>query len=202
MKAVHKLIVLLACIVLADTALAAHQNNRTYRPPVKREFVEMLLLLKGLKNTYPCQIPATDQGTTSATCVDFDVIDLKTNRIVGTATDTTADVAPEGTGLVATGTTFFRFPQGTLVVRGRGSIQPTLVGPAILNRAQITHIAGIFPPSADANAVLSGTGRYRNATGSLVLLGALNLDNAPVQEQFFCLFLLRLNLNHDSAYAE
>ena len=159
--------------------------------------VQYLWLLDGLKDTYECEIPETDQGSTIANCHDHKIIDLNKNKIIGVATDATADVEVVGDGLVATGTTFFNLPEGNLVIRGRGTIQPMLDGEPVLNRAPVTHIAGIFPDEGE-NMVIDGTGIFRNATGTFGLLGALDLtDSANGQAQFNCVYFLNLLLEKD-----
>ena len=156
--------------------------------------VQFLWLLDGIRNTYECGVPETDEGTTVATCHDHEIIDLRTNRIIGTATDATADVSAVDGGLVATGTTFFRLPQGNLTIRGRGTIQPMLEGNPMLDNSPVTHIAGIFPEPG-ANDVLGGTGAFEGAKGTFGLLGALDLTNAAQgQSKFHCVYLFNLQL--------
>lgn len=156
--------------------------------------VQLLWLIEGAKDLYECEVPETDQGSTLATCHDHEIIDLHTNRVIGTATDATTDVTEDGEGLIATGTTFFHLRQGDLVIRGRGTIQPMLEGEPILNNAHVTHIAGIFP-EPDANNVIDGTGLFKDAEGTFSLLGALDLTNmAEGQSQFHCVYLINLRL--------
>ena len=170
------------------TAVFADHKEKEY------EYVQYLWLLDGLKNTYECDVPETEIGSTIANCHDHKVIDLKTNKIIGIATDATTDVETVGDGLVATGTTFFHLPEGNLVIRGRGTIQPMLEGEPKLNGAPVTHIAGIFPEDGENN-VIDGTGVFRNATGTFGLLGALDLTNAAEgQAQFNCVYFLNLRL--------
>ena len=196
MRNLNKILIILTAILVAQPVLA--DNKRKYDPyQVNRqtERVEMLLLLNGIKNTYECSIPATDRGTVLATCHDHDVIDLRTNKIIGTAVDATADVDAVDSGFVATGTTSFYLKNGSFVIRARGSIQPILEGAPVLDGSPVTHIAGIFPQAGD-NHVLSGTGVYRHASGTFNLLGALDLTNSSVgQSAFHCIYTINLDLN-------
>ena len=187
---------MLAAIVIAQPVFADGKHKYDpYQVDKHTQRLEMLLLLNGIKNTYECDIPTTDRGTVLATCHDHDVIDLKTNKIIGTAVDATADVDAVDSGFVATGTTFFHLKNGSFVVRGRGSIQPILEGAPVLAGSPVTHIAGIFPEVGD-NHVLSGTGVYQNATGTFSLLGALDLTNsANGQSAFNCVYTINLTLN-------
>jgi hypothetical protein len=165
----------------------------------EKQRVNLLWLINGTKNSYTCEIPPTELGTIEATCHDHDIINLKTGRIIGTATDATADVMQIGEGLVGTGTTFFYLPQGTLVVRGTGTIQPTLHGNPQQDRHAVTHIAGIFP-EPDANNVLSGTGVFEGTEGTFVLLGALDLTNAAQgQGSYHCVYDIDLEMDRRRA---
>jgi hypothetical protein len=154
---------------------------------------DLLLLLDGRKNTYDCEIPATDRGTTTASCADHDVIDLRTRKVIGVAVNTAADVDQVGDGFVATGTTFFRLKNGTFTLRGRGTIQPVLEG-KVFNNAPVTHFAEIFP-DLDEPQVLGGTGKYKDASGTFALLGALDLSKLQQrEEQFHLVYFIKFNL--------
>ncbi len=176
---------------------AAPGNTRT-------RTASFLWLLTGTEEVFPCDIPATEAGTTRAQCHRHQVLDLMTNKIVGTALDTSADVEVVGGGLTALGTTTFNiFGLGSLVVRGRGTIQPNLVknaqfvwkSPALpgLQVTPITNIANISPTQPFQNMVLSGTGAFAGATGPFALFGALETSN-PNRQTFNCLFKVDLEL--------
>lgn len=195
MRISHNLAVLAFTIAFANTAIA---EDHQYRHDDKKH-VNLLWLINGTKNSYTCEIPPTDLGTTEATCHDHDIINLKTGQIIGTATDATADVVPANGGLVGTGTTFFHLPQGTLVVRGTGTIQPVLHGNPQLDGHPVTHIAGIFP-EPNANNVLSGTGVFEGTEGTFVLLGALDLTNAAQGlASYHCLYDMDLKMDRNLA---
>lgn len=187
----RKTIAILTGILLsaAGTAQVQAQSDpeRTFRST-------MMFLVNGIRDSYPCDIPMTDEGTTTATCHDHEVIDLKTNRIIGTATDATADVVEVDGGLVGTGTTTFRLDSGTFVVRGRGSIQPVLHGSPTQSGWPVTNIAGIFPENGENNVLSEhGTGRYRDAEGTFTLLGALDMTNsASGQGAYHCVYFIYL----------
>lgn len=195
MKTVQVLVVGLVLAGLSMLVMAGggtKHHGKGHHP--KQKHVQMLLLLNGIKNTYACSVPITDLGSVEATCHDHDIIDLRSNKIIGTATDATTDMAQVDGAFVATGTTFFRLPYGELVVRGRGTIQPVAVEGPIMNGSPVTHIAGIFP-QAGASNVLYGTGIYANASGTFALLGALDLSNAGQgQMAFNCVFFIDLEL--------
>ncbi len=128
------------------------------------------------------------RGSLEALCFDLDMVNIATGQVIGTAEDCLAEVA-DGTngGLLLTGTTFFNFPEGQLVSRGRTSVHP-------LNErapgAVFTHITGAIP-SPGSNQVLRGTGRFDGAAGTVRLSGAVDLsgfsgEGTPIT--FDCLF--------------
>lgn len=195
---VRSVFIALCCGLLATASFARSEGSEGRSIGRDDEFtrrVEFLWLLDGIRNTYECEIPVTDMGTTVATCHEHEIIDLRTNKIIGTAVDATADVDVVGDGLVGTGTTTFYLPQGTLVIRGRGTIQPILEGEPVLNRGSVTHIAGIFPNAGEDNNVIDGTGVFEGAKGTFALLGALDLTNSDKgQSQFHCVYFMDLEL--------
>jgi hypothetical protein len=125
-------------------------------------------------------------------CWDVDLVDAKTNRVIGTATECAADVDLDGTGPKPVATTTFRFPQGTLVQRGKMSAQPVLWQPA--NNpdvdSNVTFITGAFP-AAGVNNILSGTGRFAGAQGRVRLSGAFTADDAG-KATLNCIFIIDL----------
>ncbi len=148
---------------------------------------QFVLQLKGIAQPRPCTIPITPQGTTLADCYDVDLIDLKTGNTIGTATDAIADMVPSGTGFTLTNTTYFNLPQGTLVARGAVTLQPTLVP-----TPGVSVITGAFPQPGEHN-ILSGTGRFKNATGTSRLSGGADMS-VPGQVGFDCIFVLDVKL--------
>ena len=173
-------------------------------------FVEVSLLwyIGGTQEYFECEVPPTALGTTQAGCHEHPVLDLKRDRIVGTAVDATADVFPAGDdALYATGTTTFeltvgRFAGSTLQVRGTGTIQPVVVGTPHFewtsravdnNNTPISHVAGIFPEPGQ-NMVLAGTGVFKGATGTFGLFGGLDIVSSPDAGSFNCIFKIDLKI--------
>ena len=123
-------------------------------------------------------------------CFTLDLVDLATGNVIGDATDCLADIVPDaGGGMALTGTTFFNFPGGELVSRGRTTVQPVLDG-----SVDFTHITGAVPQDGD-NSVLSGTGRFNQAEGAVRLSGAVNLAELDSDGKitFDCVFVISLN---------
>jgi hypothetical protein len=168
--------------------------------------VTHLWLIGGTQDIFECEIPPTDRGTTKADCHKHNLIDLTTDRVIGTVLDATADVDADGEALIATGTTTFTIAdQGTLTIRGRGTIQPVKFGTPQFKWTSrglpdqpvtpITHIAGIFPNDPRENMVLSGTGIYEGAQGRFALFGALDLSQSEQgQATFNCIYKIDLKI--------
>lgn len=151
---------------------------------------DLVVALRGTGEVAIQEIPETDQGTTEGLCFTVDLVDLATGNVIGDATDCLADIDPDaGGGMALTGTTIFNFPGGTLVSRGRTSVQPVLDG-----SVDFTHITGAVPQDGE-NSVLSGTGRFNRATGSVRLSGAVNLSELDSDGKitFDCVFVISLD---------
>ena len=148
---------------------------------------DLVVALRGTADGVMQEIPPTDLGTTEALCFTVDLVDLATGNVIGDATDCLADIVPDaGGGMALTGTTTFNFPGGTLVSRGRTTVQPVLDG-----SSDFTHITGAVPED-DENNVLSGTGRFRGATGAVRLSGAVDLSElaSDARIAFDCIFVI------------
>jgi hypothetical protein len=132
------------------------------------------------------------KGTLEALCFDMDMVNVATGQVIGTAEDCLAEVA-DGTngGMLLTGTTFFNFPEGQLVSRGRTTVHPlNEMAPGAVS----THITGAIP-APGSNQVLQGTGRFDGAAGTVRLSGAVDLsgfsgEGTPIT--FDCLFEINL----------
>ena len=188
-----------ASTIFATSISAVFAQGRSGNETVHKQY---LWLIEGNRVFFECDIPETEQGSTKATCHDHEIIDLHNNRVIGRATDATADINAdfEGDGMVATGTTFFKLRQGNFTVRGRGTIQPILEGNPTLNDAPVTNIAGIFPEPGE-NQVIEGTGIFEGAEGTFTLLGALDTTNFAGDvpgSQFFCVFVIDLQLQRSA----
>lgn len=125
----------------------------------------------------------------AATCFDVDLVNVTTNTVIGTATDCLSDITPVGVGLKLVGTTIFNLPGGTLMTRGMTTVQPVLQDTVTIHGLEATHITGA---AGSDNAVLSGTGRFSGATGTVRLSGIVDLSVAG-QITFDCLFEVDLD---------
>lgn len=155
-----------------------------------------VLNLVGTGHMYENTVPDIDGDGQDdpAMCFDVQVFDAHTNKIIGKGTDCLAKVTPTGTGVALVGTTYFHFSGGTLITRGKTSVQPVF-HPTITPRGEvITHITGA---SSNDNAILGGTGRFAHAKGTARLSGMVNMANFsgnigdPIS--FDCLFVVNLD---------
>ena len=155
----------------------------------------MFLNLVGTGNMYESTVADIDGDgeADDAICFDVDLINAKNQQLIGTATDCLSNITGVDTGLALVGTTFFRMPQGGLVVRGNTTVQPVFhetVTPAGQNMTHTTGAAGT------GNAVIEGTGRFAGITGTARLSGMVDLSgfagNIGDPISFDCLFVIDL----------
>jgi len=129
-----------------------------------------------------------DLAPLDAACFDVDLIDAKTGKVIGRASDCLSSIGPSMTdnGVMLTGTTFFFFPGGTLISQGLTTVQPVLHG-----SADFTHITGAVPSPSD-NSVIYGDGKFKKAAGPVRLSGAVNLGllNSDGIITFDCVFII------------
>lgn len=156
-----------------------------------------VLNLTGTGYAYESTVPDIDGdgNDDAATCFDVNLINAKNQQYIGTATDCLSGITGIGDGLALTGTTYFRMPQGTLVVRGNTTVQPVVQATTTPSGQEITHITGA---SASENAVIHGTGLFAGAIGTARLSGMVNLSDfagpgttTPIS--FDCLFAVSLD---------
>ena len=181
----------MALLSVVNAFAGDDEGNRSER----HRHQQQVLHVTGGGAAYPCAIPATELGTTTANCVDADITDLKTGEVVGVFTDALTDqqFTSDG-GFVITSTSTFRLPLGNVVTRARVTVIPVSASAFALGASlpNVTHITGsVAKPGV--NSVLSGTKRYVDATGQYRVSGAVNLGT-PGSEFFNCLFILDLDL--------
>lgn len=89
----------------------------------------LVLNLVGAVSMYESTVPDIDgdEVDDDAICFDVNLVDMKNNHVIGTATDCLSNITPTGTGLSLVGTSFFHMPQGTIIPRGKTTVQPILV---------------------------------------------------------------------------
>ena len=183
-----KFILIIACLISASLANAAGVGNN------------IAVRLVGTDNQYDGTDLFDDFGITQPAgdppkCFDLDLVDVKTGKVIGAATDCLTDinvveVDAAGPNAALVGTTFFHFGGGTVIAQGLTTVQPVLHG-----SPNFTHITGAIPGLAQ-NGVIYGDGKFKNAFGPARLSGAVNLtnwtgdDGTPIT--FDCVFILDL----------
>jgi len=156
----------------------------------------MVLNLKGTGTMYLGMVPDIDGdgNENEAFCFDVDLIDLRNQKVIGTATDCLANITPAGDGVAVVGTTYFHLPQGTLISRGLTTAQPVAHPTTTPSGQTITHITGA---SSTENAILGGTHGFSQSTGTVRLSGMVDMSGFmgspgdPVS--FDCIFVINLN---------
>ena len=170
------------CIALPSFAGDRYKYGYGYGPAGKYKFwdrhsvgKQLVLNAKGKAETYLCETPPTDLGTTQALCFDVPLFNMKNGAYVGMLTDALSDVTPtDGGGLAVTATSTFKFTEWrkkpSFTTRVRGNVQPFIDGSETM-----THITG-YAPYPGENNIISGTKQFKYASGSARESGAVNLS--------------------------
>jgi hypothetical protein len=116
--------------------------------------------------------PVANTGTHEGNCFDVQLINVGTDKPIGTATRCFADINNVGPGMALTDTIFFRLPEGAIVSRNRTTIQSTIEG-----SPTATHFAVAFPdPYATTILPDAGSGIFRGVSGSARLAGVMDMS--------------------------
>ena len=136
-----------------------------------------------------------DIDGTMMMCFDGVYVDLATDVVVGTGSDCldlNSIEEGEGGSFVISNTTFFDLHGGTIKTRQRTSIMPVVQG-----SGEPETVATHFSADFSRGVILSGTGRFHNATGTARLHGAVDLSEFDGNEGspigFNCVFILDLD---------
>ena len=167
-----------------------------------QEHTEHLVLkLHGTGFMYSMEVPGMEEGDDpmEAMCFELDVIDLKSNEIIGSGTDCMSNVEMKEDGNVAlVGTTFFYLPEGQLVARGAITVQPVPEDFSLVSADghPYSHITGSANTS-DQNSIIGGTGKFENSSGRVRLSGMVDMTQFTMTEDdpitFSCLFVVDLD---------
>jgi hypothetical protein len=133
----------------------------------------LIVRLKGRAIGETRTIPPIEvtRATSEGNCFDVDLVDVATDRDLGTATRCFTDVKTVNGGTVLTDTTFFRLREGTIVSRSRTTVQPVLDG-----SPDITHTATAIPTPATATILPdAGSGVFKGVPGTVRLAGAMDM---------------------------
>lgn len=155
----------------------------------------MVLNLVGTGAMYIDAVPDAELpgAYVDAWCFDVDLIDLRSGKKLGQATDcldnSRQEYALSGNGIAMIGTTYFNLPGGLLAIQGRTTVQPRN-----WPTREFTHITG---GNSAGNAVLYGSGKYQNANGTARLSGMVDLSkfsgNVGDPISFDCIFVVDIS---------
>jgi hypothetical protein len=186
MKSQNVLMIIMSICLCASFYVDANQGGGKH----------LVLNLVGTGNMYESFVPDIDGDKMDdpAICFDVELVNLKNQQVIGTATDCLSSITAVGTGLALVGTSYFNMPNGTLITRGSTTVQPVLHPTVTPNGQNITHITGA---SIDGNSMIDGTGRFKNTTGTVRLSGMVDMTNfaGSVGDPlgFDCLFIIALD---------
>ena len=176
------------CTILSLTAHAGNQNDNSGK--------HLVLNLTGSGDMYESTVPDIDGDGVDdhAMCFDVQVVDAENNQILGKGTDCLSMATPTGTGVALVGTSYFHLPGGSLITRGKTSVQPVLHPTVTPRGLTVTHITGA---ASDKNSVIGGTGRFANTSGKVRLSGMVSMadfaGNVGDPIVFDCLFVVDLD---------
>ena len=174
------LLVFFSALLFANNAAAFSAEDKN-----------LALRLVGTGSMYQMHVPGLEE---QAMCFDVDVIDIKTNEMIATATDCLSNVQPKGDGLSILGTTFFYLPDGLITIRGKITAQPALEETVLKNYQPVTHTTGA---SHTDKGIIGGSGLYENSTGHARLSGLVDMSRFSANEgdlvSFDCLFIIDID---------
>lgn len=158
--------------------------------------VTLVYQLKGKALGYERKVPdyTGDGKRDKALCFDVELIDLRLNKKVGTATDCLAKIKMKEHGVKLLGTTIFKVSQGWLkgkiISRGVTSVSIKTGG-----SPGTTHVTGSIPKK-NKNSILKATGWFTGLKGPVRLSGAVDMSEMTPENpviDFDCIFILKLH---------
>ncbi len=178
--------------ICSSQQIGAAAPNYAKKPRPSNQYTTMVLNLVGTGDMYIDAVPDAEipGEYVDAWCFDLDLIDLKTGKKLGQATDcldnSRQEYALSESGIAMIGTTYFNLPGGTLAIQGRTTVQPRN-----WPTREFTHVTG---GNSAGNAVLYGSGKYQKASGTARLSGMVDLSKFKGQVgnpiSFDCIFVV------------
>lgn len=203
MNPTHFLSVAFAIAVIAQAAPTAAADRLASLSPAemavdlaaeRRADPRLIVLFRGTAGPDFREVPDVDGDGADdiALCIEVDLVDAKTNNIIGTGTECLAEVDLDGTGAKPVATSYLHFPQGTLISRGKINIAPVIWDPTLNPDVDPTKIelTGYFPAPGTSN-VVGGTGRFANVEGQIRMSGAARA-NEDGTFTIDCIFIIDL----------
>lgn len=196
---INMLIFLFTSIVIFLGVSVAEANEDHHDHTEHTE--HLVLKLHGTGFMYSMEVPGMEEGDgpMDAMCFELDVVDLKSNEIIGSGTDCMSNVEMKEDGNVAlVGTTFFYLPEGKLITRGDITVQPVPEDFSLVSADghPYSHITGSANTS-DHNSIIGGSGKFENSSGRVRLSGMVDMTQFTMTEDdpitFSCLFVVDLD---------
>jgi hypothetical protein len=189
--------IILITITMLTTVLSVYANAAT--PDHGRT---LIVQLKGRAVGETRTIPPIEatRTTSEGNCFDVDLLDVMTDRSIGTATRCFTDVNTVNGGMVLTDTTFFRLQEGTIVARSRTAVQPALDG-----SSDVTHIATAIPAPLTTTILPDpGSGVFKGVPGTTRLAGAMDMRQFRERNEigFNDLYLIKLADRREASLAD
>ena len=189
--------IILITITMLTTVLSVCANAVT--PDHGRT---LIMQLKGRAVGETRTIPPIEatRTTSEGNCFDVDLLDVMTDRSIGTATRCFTDVNTVNGGMVLTDTTFFRLQEGTIVARSRTAVQPALDG-----SSDVTHIATAIPAPLTTTILPDpGSGVFKGVPGTTRRAGAMDMRQFRERNEigFNDLYLIKLAERREASLAE
>jgi len=177
------------CKVLTMVAVSCAAGSLLASEPADPRLV---VILEGNNlQGYPSTVPDIDGDgiDDDAFCFDGNVVDAKTDLVIGTGQECLAATA-EGLNIA---TTTLHFPSGSLTVRGKISVWPVQWDPATNPDVDpnVGLVTGYFP-GPGTNNIIASSGRFAGRTGRMRLSGAA-LDYGDGTANLNCVFIIDLD---------
>jgi hypothetical protein len=191
--------IILITFTMLTTVLSVYANAAT--PDHGRT---LIVQLKGRAVGETRTIPPIEatRTTSEGNCFDVDLLDVMTDRSIGTATRCFTDVNTVNGGMVLTDTTFFRLQEGTIVARSRTAVQPAL---ALDGSSDVTHIATAIPAPLTTTILPDpGSGVFKGVPGTTRLAGAMDMRQFRERNEigFNDLYLIKLADRREASLAD
>lgn len=171
----------------------ANDGDRHHRHG-KHDNKHLIVKLLGHSEAY---VPDWDvpNAESDVVCQDIDLVDLKSNEVIGAATDCFSSIEPatDGGGAGFIGTSFLYFPEGTIISQGKFTARPVLQETTSSTGVPITAITGA---ATEGNSIIWGSGKYENVQGNVRVSGMVNdteyafMPGDPIY--FDCIFDIQL----------
>jgi hypothetical protein len=194
-KGIKSLLVLALGAGVAVSAFAGNGHGNGHGNGADKNRVMVKLI--GTGHMYNQLVPDIDGDGMDdmADCFDLDLIDVKTGELIGNGSDCIANFTNVGGAGAADATFYVNTPRGSLVVRTKSTAAPVTRETTRPDGSGIfTHVAGA---ASHEDRVLSGTGRYRNRTGTVRLNGLMDWSKftGQVGDPLYIDCFLEINLD-------